>query len=327
MNPNKLHYVETIAELRSFSRAAEKLYISQPALTKSINKLEAELGVKLFDRSVQPVQLTYAGERYIAGMRNINAMQTQLQNELEDISNMKKGRLIVGVPGTRGTRWLPYILPTFLRDYPGIDIRVVEGTTGSLENALMHESVDVVIASSLPQMVVGLDYEVLHQEPLMILASPKHPMFRGLDISAAVQNRQVLHYISPERLENQAYIASAADQGLYRSATQMFQRFSVHPKVITTISHTSTSNALAADGIGFVVTPTHSAFSAKLSKREIITCTISDPPVTRAIIITYKHGRPLSSAAQRFLEITRSAVQTEPALHPRILPVVHDIGD
>lgn len=327
MNSYKLHYVETIAELRSFSRAAEKLYISQPALTKSINKLESELGVKLFDRSVQPIQLTYAGERYIAGMRNISAMQTQLQQELEDISNMKKGRLIVGVPGTRGTRWLPYILPTFLRDYPGIDIRVVEGSTGSLEDTLMHETVDIVIASSLPQMTAGLDYEVLYYEPLMILSSPKHPMFRGLNLTAAVQNRQVLHYISPKRLEDQAYIASASDQGLYRSASQMFQRFSVHPRIITTISHTSTSNALAAEGIGFVVTPTHTAFSTKLVKREIVTCTISDPPITRAIIITYKHDRPLSSAAQRFLDITRNAVQSESALHPRILPVVHDLGD
>lgn len=327
MNLNKFYYVETIAELRSFSRAADKLFISQPALTKSINKLEAELGVKLFDRSVKPIQLTYAGERYLAGMRNIIAMQTQLQQELEDIANMKKGRLVVGVPGTRGTRWLPYILPTFLRDYPGIDIRIVEGTTGSLENDLLHEKVDLVIASSLPQMVVGLDYEVLYQEPLMIIASPKHPMFRGVELTPAIQNRQVLHYISPERIEGQPYISSAADQGLCRCATQMFRKFSVHPKVVTTISHTSTANALAADGIGFVVAPTHCLFSAKLTKRDIVACTISDPPVSRSIIITYKHGRPLSSAAQRFFDITYNAVQSEAALRPHYLPVLHDLGD
>ena len=323
----KYYYVEMVAELRSFSRAAEKLYISQPALTKSVAKLEAELGVKLFDRSVHPLQLTYAGERYLAGMRNIIAMQTQLEQELEEIANMKRGRLTVGIPSTRGPRWLPFILPNFLRDCPGIDIRIVEGVTGELERALIRESVDIAVLTTLPQMVADLENEEVYQEQLMILSNVKHPMFQGMDLSQAAQNRNVLHYLNPARLDGQPYIAHEAEQGLYRSAMQMFERFSIHPRKVVTLSNTSSARDLASNGLGFVVAPTGSAYSSKLAKRDVIFCSITDPATYRTIIISYKHGKELSPAARRFIDITKHVAHTEPSLGPVKFDLLHDLGD
>lgn len=113
MDLTKYHYVEMIAEMKSISRAAQKLYISQPALTKSLARLEQELGVRLFDRSSTPIRLTYAGERYLQGMKNIAAMKYQLDKELEEIADMRKGRLVIGIPDTRSQRWLPHIVPPF----------------------------------------------------------------------------------------------------------------------------------------------------------------------------------------------------------------------
>lgn len=327
MKFTKFYYVETVAELRSFSRAAEKLYISQPALTKSIGKLEAELGVKLFDRSVHPLQLTYAGERYLAGMRNIVAMQTQLDRELAEIANMQKGRLIVGIPGTRGPRWLSYILPVFLRDCPGIDIKISEGNTGVLEDKLVQEEIDIAIALSLPQMQANLEHEEIFQEQLMIMASPKLAMFHGMDLSQALQKRFYLHYLPPEMLDGQPYIAAEPGQGLYRSATQLFERFSIHPQEIVTLSNTSTARDLAANGIGFTITPTGSAYSNKLAKRDLLFCSITDPPMTRTLVSSYKQGRELSPAAQRFLDITKAVAITEPNMQPVQFPLLHDLEE
>ena len=154
----KFRYVEAVAELKSFTKAAERLYISQPALTKSIGKLERELGVKLFDRTTTPVQLTYAGERYLAGMKNIAAMRYQLEKELEDISNMRKERLVVGIPDTRSQRWLPKILPAFLRERPGIDLRIIEErSTGQAEHQLAQGRIDLAVIVTLPMTTTGLD--------------------------------------------------------------------------------------------------------------------------------------------------------------------------
>lgn len=327
MNYSKFYYVETVAELQSFTRAAEKLYISQPALTKSISKLEDELGVKLFDRSVHPLQLTYAGERYLIGMRNVVAMHNQLKRELEDIANMRKGRLIVGIPNLRGPRWLPYILPKFLQDCPDIDIRIVEGTTASLEQDLLRERINIAVITSLPQMTVNLENEEICQEQLMLLANSRHPMFQGINLTQAHKNRHALHYLAPERLEGQPYISYDESLGLYRSTVQLFEHFSIHPQKVVTLSNSSSARDLAASGLGFVLLPSSSAHSSKLAKQDVMFCSITDPPTCRTLIISHKQGVELSPAARRFVDITKSIAHTEPSLRPTTLPLLHDLGD
>lgn len=324
MEFTKLHYVMTAAELHSFTRAAEKLFISQPALTKSIAKLENELGVKLFDRSASPIQLTYAGERYIEGMKSVMAMSNQLDRELEDIANMRKGRLVVGIPHTRSNRWIPLILPSFFENCPGIDLKVEEGTTSSLEHGLLHESLDLVVLTALPFAVAGLEYEVLLEEELMILAARKHPMFSALDFSRYERKPNALHYVKPELLNGQPFISATPEQGLYRMQNQLFARFDINPRSLVEIANTSTARTLAGDGVGFCLTPTHSSYAQKLKGHDVVLCTISDPPLTRSLIAAYKHDRPLSGAARRFIEITKATCLRDEVRVPKF-EVMHDI--
>lgn len=324
----KFHYVEMVAEERNITRAAQRLYISQPALTKSIAKLEQELGVKLFDRSTTPLQLTYAGERYLEGMKNISAMKYQLDRELEDIANMRRERLIIGIPETRSQRWLSTVLPLFLREYPGVDLRVREkNSTGELESDLVADRIDLALVITLPMMVPGLDYEVIRKEQIMVLASPKHPMFADLDLSSVDLMERVLHYIRPERLDGQPYIASLPEQGLARIADQLFERFSITPKTVLELSNTSTARALARDNVGFVVTPTHTILARKMRDAEMACCTITDPPTERTIIAAYKKDRVLSNAARRFIDVVKQAALTMPALQDVNFPVVYDLED
>ena len=86
MDFNKLNYMMAIAELQSFSKAAKRCFVSQPALTRCVKNIEDELGLKLFDRSCSPIKLTYAGERYIAVMQEILELKTKLDQEMEEIA-------------------------------------------------------------------------------------------------------------------------------------------------------------------------------------------------------------------------------------------------
>ena len=110
---NKLNYLMAVAKLQSFSKAAKECYVSQPALTRCVKNIEDELGVKLFDRSCAPIKLTYAGERYIAGMQQILDMKLKLDQEMSDIAARRRDRLTLGIPTTRSSTWLPRILPAF----------------------------------------------------------------------------------------------------------------------------------------------------------------------------------------------------------------------
>lgn len=328
MDITKFRYVEMVAELRSFTRAAEKLYISQPALTKSIAKLESELGVKLFDRTVTPVQLTYAGERYLAGMKNISAMRYQLCKELEDISNLRKERLIVGIPDTRSQRWLPKILSAFLKERPEVELRIIEErSTGLLEQKLSQGVIDLAAIVTLPMTTAGLDYEVICEEQLLLLASPQHPIFSDLNLSQIDLGQRALHYIKPERLQNQPYIAYTLEQGLRRAANQLFDRFSIHPQQVLEISNTSTARSLAKDNLGFILIPTNSVLTNKIKENEVVYCTITDPAMVRPVIVSYKWGQALSPAAQCFIDIVKQIAVSDPELRPHAFPVAHDLGD
>ena len=91
----------------------------------------------MFDRSTLPIRLTYAGERYIAGIKNMLAMKHQLDAEMEDIAGFKKRRLVIGIPSSFSSVWLPQILPPFLLKYPGTEIQIIEGLSQELEKLLV----------------------------------------------------------------------------------------------------------------------------------------------------------------------------------------------
>lgn len=96
MEFRQLLYVCKVAEEQSFSKAAKKLHIAQPSLSQQIAKLEKELGVSLFDRSKSRIKLTYAGENFFEKATKILDMTEQLKKEMTDVTDLKKGRLIIG---------------------------------------------------------------------------------------------------------------------------------------------------------------------------------------------------------------------------------------
>ena len=109
MELRQFTYVDMVAKCGSFTKAAAKLFISQPALSNYINKVEEELGVKLFDRSSTPLLLTYGGEQYLKRARKILTQIDDMDRELRDITHHMQGRLRLGFPSERIIYMLPLI--------------------------------------------------------------------------------------------------------------------------------------------------------------------------------------------------------------------------
>lgn len=119
-------YVRAIAEHGNFSNAARALFISQPYLSKFIKKLEDDLGVELINRNETPITLTYAGERYLTYIDEIEKTYLSMKYEIEAITNMKKGRLKIGINPILGSHTLYNLLPQYMSTYPGIEIDLIE---------------------------------------------------------------------------------------------------------------------------------------------------------------------------------------------------------
>lgn len=140
----KLNYIIAIAEERNLTQAAKRLYISQPTLTLYLNRLENELGVKLFDRTKSPVTLTDAGAYYLEKMKKIYASEQALRSQIHFIANPTQ-TLLVGIGQVRGHHWLPLFLPTFCSIHPDINVQIVQETEQRMYEDLQKQKLDVGI--------------------------------------------------------------------------------------------------------------------------------------------------------------------------------------
>ncbi len=142
---DEIDYVYAVYKEKSFSGAAKKLFVSQPALSSSIKKTETKLGITIFDRGSQPIALTDEGRVYIEAAEKILAIKNGLTEKLNDMSELKTGKITVSGENYISSFIYPKIIIEFKNKYEGIDIEMVESNSHDLQNKLFDESVDLLI--------------------------------------------------------------------------------------------------------------------------------------------------------------------------------------
>ncbi len=312
MNYTKYDYIVTIAELQNISKAAQKLFVSQPFLTKFINNLEQELGVKLFNRNTHPICLTYAGERYVSEIKKILEIEHRLAKEMEEISNMCRGRLVIGISSCRAALWLPHVLPAFQNEYAGIEIKIVEGTFSYLEEQLLKEKIDVIL-TSLPIYSDEIEYEVLMENQVLLVVPQTHPILKEIDVSGNDLNHLI--YIDPQKLNLQPFITLMPGQGLHRITWQIFEQYNIKPGSIMETSNVDAAYRLAAAGMGLTFV-TRITTQSTLPTMVPALCIVDQVPRIRKNVAAYKKDGYLSPSARRFIEITKEKLHTSPFLRP-----------
>ena len=167
MNSRQLQYAIALSEVRNFSQVAEKLNITQPALSKQILSLEKELGVKLFDRSVSPLRLTPAGEFFIREAKELLYREDQLLRSMDRFRDGEVGRLIIGTTPFRSSYLMPQLIREFHTICPniqvslqefGLDVLKKEAAEGKYDFALVNLPVDETVFDVIP---LGADRLVL----------------------------------------------------------------------------------------------------------------------------------------------------------------------
>ena len=178
MTSQQLEYIIVLADESSFSKASQKLLISQPALSQFVKNLETELNIQLFDRSTTPIKLTYAGELYVNAARKIQTILTELDNELTDLTVLNKGKLTIGTIPFRASCMLPKSIVAFSKKYPGVDIHIVENEEANLESFLTECRLDLCILSGSINNKL-LQTEILAQEQLYLAVPIDSPFYNG----------------------------------------------------------------------------------------------------------------------------------------------------
>lgn len=169
MNLKQAHYIRTIAQYGSITMAAKKLYVSQPSLSQMLRQIEDEIGLAIFDRSVSPFRITYAGEKYIAAAEAMLAINDQLESQLREIKDDHSGRLRLGISVQRSMQILPLVIPIFHQKYPNVVLELTECGSASLEELLQNGKIDLAFAS-IESAGTNMVYELIEQETIGILA-------------------------------------------------------------------------------------------------------------------------------------------------------------
>ncbi len=171
MNFLILKYFKTVATELNITHAAQKLYISQQALSAHMRNLENELGVKLFNRTPR-LSLTDAGRCLLEATEGYDRLTNVLNDKLNDIRNHERGELRIGLSFTRGQFILPSVLPLYAQSHPQVHIRIYEEPSNSLMERLLHGEIDFWVTAENPD-IEGIHKEQLFKESFFLVVPEK----------------------------------------------------------------------------------------------------------------------------------------------------------
>ena len=188
-------YVYEVYKERSFTKAAQNLYISQPSLSARIKKIEEIIGEPLFDRSTTPLQLTEVGKVYIEAAEEITQIEQRVENYINDLAGLKTGNLAVGASTLFAAYVVPSLITQFNQKFPDVHIQLIEGNTAELEEMLGSNALDFVIDNYHYDSI--LYNKDLYCEENILLAVPKH---------FAVNEELGMYQLSYKNIKNKNYL-------------------------------------------------------------------------------------------------------------------------
>ncbi len=288
-----------IAELGSFTRAAVFLSVAQPALSRQIRNLEADLGAKLFYRNGRGVELTTAGRHLIDHAKAIIDRTQRARNELSDLSEEAVGSTVLGVPPTVGQFLTAPLVRIFRGRYPGAALRVVEVYSAHVHEWLSSARIDVGLAYDAPRANRNLVTEHLWDENLC-LVGPGDGVGGG---SGGV---------GPDfpflRLGELPLMLPGRPHGLRLLVDTAAARHDLVLKVDLEVDSLTTTKELVQDGTGYTVLPL-AAVHKEVELGRMSARRLSGPPLKRTVVLATAAQRPRSMAVEALVTAIRSVVK------------------
>lgn len=308
MNLEKFHYLQVLCEEQNVSRAARRLFITQPTLTVFVNTLERDLGFKIFDRTHTPVLLTRSGRRYMEEMRQILLAERRL---IDRIREQERGgvKITIGVGQTHSVYWCPELLEKLLTWDPELNVIIKEAPEMQLMDYLKNDEVDVILGHVEPDNV-NFRFDVFREESIVIVI-PDNLITEGalsseewLGITSGTESDP--YEIRPELLAELPMIQPAESQGLYYNMKQLIENVPVRPSRILQSSNVITAASLVERGLGYMyLTPYVFSLTSTpdAEKRRLYYCTLPKLPRSRMNYIGYRKDNPNLEVILRIRDI------------------------
>ena len=278
----------SVAELRSFSKAASVHELTQSAASQAMQHLEESLGVQLIDRSKRPLVLTSAGSIYLRGVKSMLRGYNRLEQEVRSTSERLSGQIAVGTIYSVGLSYMPHATDEFQRMHPEVDVIPKFGTSEEIIELTADGSVDLGLVS-FPKTTKQLQYVLWQQEPMRLVCSPKHALANRTDVT--LRDLQGIKMVGFDR---DLALRKEIDQGLAKAGVTVDFNMEFN-------NADSMTRAIEANrGIGIVPEAAVRRETATGTLR-VVAC--QDLRMTRPLGIIYRRSGRLGKAASEFASL------------------------
>jgi DNA-binding transcriptional LysR family regulator len=287
----QLETFRAVASQLSFTRAAVSLDYAQSSVTAQIQALEAELGVRLFDRLGRRVALTDAGQRLLGYAERLLSLAEEARTALADGAE-PAGTLAVGAPETVLTYRLPSVLRRFRARVPRVRLVFRPTANADLQRAIGDGTLDVGFALGEPLQPRGLAVETLCAEPLAVVAPPEHSLAAAARVEPADLQRETLLLTRPGCGYRALFASTLAAAGIQPAGSLDFGSVEAIKQCV-------------AAGLGIAALP-HAAVAAELADRRLVALGWAGPPLEVATQLLWHPARAWSAPLRAFLDIARA---------------------
>lgn len=252
----EMKYVYQVYLDGSFSKAAEHLYMTQPALSMAVARIESALGMPLFDRSTRPLTLTAAGEVYIEAVRQTQYLEREMRQQMEDIRTLNSGSLCIGGSHYLNAYILPEVLTGFNRAYPKIQIELIEAGSDQLAQMLSERKLDLTFSCD-PRILQNFKrYPAFHDHILLAVprcdllnASLASSALTAEDIAAGKHLLEDCPAVNLDCFKELEFLLLTEGNNLHDRGLQLFEEAGFAPKIKMEVSQLVTAYHLAENAL------------------------------------------------------------------------------
>lgn len=289
MDFDQLETFLEVARHTSFSKAAEKRFRTQPAISSQIRALEDEVGAKLFDRSGGKVSLTGAGKAFQKYVEETLEARKVMLTAIGEMERVPKGEIVVGANEATCLHVLPEVFAEFKKQYPDVNVGIQRAERGKILESIIDNSVDFGVVS-IPVTDNRLTVVQIHRDELVVIAAPNHPLSKLKSKSAAVSDVVKFPLLLPKL-------------GRTRDAIEaLFYERNLKPNVSMELDSSELlKRFVAADvGVGFIA---RSNVLEDMKAGVLAAIPMSDALIKRDLALVFRKDKALSRAALAFIDI------------------------
>lgn len=303
---HEMNYVYEVYRQRSFTKAAQALYIAQPSLSQMVRKAEARIGAPIFDRSTSPIGVTELGRAYIRAAEQVLQIEADLQQYLDDTENCLTGALTLGGTTFFTSYVLPPLVSTYSERYPGVELRLHEAHTGQLKQELQEGTLDFALDNTLLDPAIYEAVEIQKEQVILAVprALPVNEKAAAFRLSAKELSQTGAPCVPLELFADTPFLLLKEGNDTRRRAEQLCAQAGFVPKIRLALDQQLAAYNLAGYGLGAAFISDTLALSAPPDER-LCFYRIDSPDATRSISLFYKRTRALTAPMRALLTMLK----------------------